>query len=157
MQQIQKLLNNKYLVVACRVIVGGIFVLAGITKLLEPIEEFIAIGRSWDIVPDPLLTWYMTLLPWVEVVFGILLLVGLFTRISAAVIALTILSFIIGITVNMMRGRTLEECGCFGGALDFGDSFQQLLWRDLVLMGMTLVLMCTKQTWLSLDKYFQKS
>lgn len=156
MQQIQKLLNNKYLIIVCRVVVGGIFILAGVSKLIEPIAEFIALGRSWDIIPDPLLTWYMTMLPWVELVFGIMLILGLFTRVSAAVIGLTILSFIIAITINMVRGRTLEDCGCFGSTLHFGDTFAQLLWRDLVLMAMALILTFTRQTWLSLDEYFKK-
>lgn len=157
MQKLKTLLNNKYLVVVCRVVVGGIFILAGASKLVEPIAEFIAIGRSWDIIPDPFLTWYMTLLPWVELVFGIMLIAGLFTRISATVICLCLISFIIAITMNMARGRTLQDCGCFGSALHFGTSFAQILWRDFVLMAMTLILMFTRQTWLSLDKYFQKS
>lgn len=156
MQQILKLLNNKYLVVVCRVVLGGIFIFAGISKIIEPIAEFIALGRSWDIIPDPLLTWYMTLLPWVELIFGIMLILGLFTRLSAVVIGLTILSFIIAITINMVRGRTLEDCGCFGSALHFGDTFAQLLWRDLILMAMALVLTFTRQTWLSIDGYFKK-
>ncbi len=157
MQKLQTLLNNKYLVIICRVVVGGIFILAGASKLVEPIAEFIAIGRSWDIIPDPLLTWYMTLLPWVELIFGIMLIVGIFTRVSAWVIFLCLLSFIIAISINMVRGRTLQDCGCFGSALHFGDTFAKILWRDFVLMAMTLILMFSRQTWLSLDKYFQKS
>lgn len=150
---LRTLVDHKLLNVVARVSVGGIFLVAGVIKLFEPIEDFIAIGRSWNIVPDPLLTWYMTALPWVEVVFGLAILVGVFTRVSAVITSLTLLSFLIGIVVNMMRGRTLGECGCFGGAFEFGDSFEQLLVRDLVLMAFSLVLVFSRQTWLTIDRW----
>lgn len=157
MEKIRTLINNKYLVVVSRLVVGGVFVFAGVTKIMEPIEDFIAIARGWDIVPDPLLTWYITALPWVEITFGMLLILGAFLRISSSIIGLTIVSFLIGIIVNMIRGRTLDECGCFGGGFEFGDTFSQLLWRDLFLMAVTLILIFTRQTWLSVDNYFKKS
>ncbi len=157
MEALKKLINNKYFVLVSRVVLGGVFVLAGGAKLMEPIADFIAIGRSWDIIPDPLLTWYMTALPWVEVIFGLLLIIGAFVRFSSVVISLSTVSFIIGIVVNMTRGRTLEDCGCFGDALHFGDTFGQLLWRDLVLLALAIVLIITSQKWLSVDGWFSKS
>ena len=60
--KLRSIIDNRYLVIICRLLVGGIFVTSGIIKLIEPIEEFIAIGRQWDIISDPWLTWFITLL-----------------------------------------------------------------------------------------------
>lgn len=150
-----RLVRNRYVIALSRLVVGGIFVLAGIAKLMEPIEDFITIGRQWDILPDPLLTWYVIALPWVELVFGILLILGVFTRISAAVLSLTLVSFIIAIVINMVRGRTLNECGCFGSILHFGSTFGQMLWRDAVLLLLSALAMQVKQPWLSVDRWLK--
>lgn len=155
MNKLKALFQQGYIGILLRIIVGGVFIAAGLLKITEPIDSFIQIGRLWNILPDPWLTWYIMALPWVELIFGIFLVLGLFTRVSAGIIALCLLSFIIGIVINMIRGRTLGECGCFGGAFDFGKSFEQLLFRDLILMVFTLVIMCTKRTWLSLDNYLR--
>ena len=155
MKNLKKLLQNKYLVFVSRILVGGIFTYAGIIKLSEPIEDFISIGHQWDIIGDPMLTWFITALPWVELVFGVMLIIGAFTRVSSAVIGLMMVSFLIAIGINMARGRTLEDCGCFGSAFHFGDTFAQLLWRDVVLMILTLIALFAKESWLSVDGYFK--
>lgn len=157
MQRIQQLINNPIVITVCRVMVGGIFIFAGLLKLLEPIEEFIAIGRSWDIISDPLLTWYMTALPWVEFIAGVFVLTGFQRKIGASLIALMLVSFLIAIGINMGRGRTLEDCGCFGGALEFGTTFAEIFWRDIVLLLGTVVLILAKpKAWLELDRLLDK-
>ena len=148
-------LRNKYLLVISRLIVGGVFVLAGGLKLFEPIEDFIAIARSWDILPEALIAWYIIPLPWVELIFGIFLIVGVFTRFGAGVIALSLASFIIAMLINMGRGRTLDECGCFGSVLHFGSTFPQMLWRDAGLLLLSLLIMQVKQPWLSIDRWLK--
>lgn len=146
-------LRHKYTIAVSRLLVGGVFVLAGSTKLLEPIEDFISLAHSWNILPEPFVTWYIVPLPWVELIFGILLILGVFTRISAGVLALTLISFIIAISMNMARGRTLDECGCFGNVFHFGSTFSELLWRDAVLLGLSLIILQVKQPWLSVDRW----
>lgn len=157
MNKLRTVLAHRYTGLSCRVIVGGVFIAAGLLKLSQPLDSFIEIGRQWNIIPDPFLTWYITALVWVELVFGLFLVLGLFTRFSASVIGLCLLSFMIGIVVNMIRGRTLGECGCFGGAFDFGKTFEELLLRDIALMAFTLILVFSKKSWLSLDNYLHKS
>lgn len=153
--QLRTLINNRYIVLAGRIIVGAVFIGGGVLKLLHPTSEFIQIVQQWQILPDPLSIWYATLLPWVEIIFGIFLVTGLWQRVSASIIGLCLLSFLIAIVINMVRGRTLGECGCFGGAFDFGKTFPELLARDIVLFLLDLYVISSTQKWLSLDKYFQ--
>lgn len=52
-------------------------------------------------------------LPFLEMGLGILLLLGLFTRLSATVTAVMMIAFIIGIASAWYRGLAID-CGCFG-------------------------------------------
>lgn len=137
-QQWQHSWANKHLVLIFRLVVGGVFVLAGVSKLIAPLAEFIAVANQWEILSDPWLTIYAWTLPWAEVIFGLGLILGVWHRFSSLMVGLMILSFIIAIAINMARGKTLDDCGCFGQLFSLGETFQELLWRDGVLLIMTL-------------------
>ena len=59
------------------------------------------------------------MLPFVEIVLGVLLVLGLFTRPAAIVSTLLMVAFIIGISQAWARGLTID-CGCFGGGGQIG-------------------------------------
>ena len=149
---------NNYLVVIFRIIVGGIFVLAGVSKLIAPLVEFIAVADAWGILPDPWLTLYAWTLPWAEVIFGLGLVVGAWHRLSAAMVGLMIVSFLVGIEINFFRGKELVDCGCFGQLFSLGETFQELWWRDVALLLMTawIGLMPKPLKW-SVDGWLTKS
>jgi len=83
--------------------------------------------------------------PFLEIAVGLLLLIGLATRLSAAIGALLLVVFIFGIIWAWAKGLQIE-CGCFnkGGELPPGRTAQYLpeILRDvgfLVLAGIVLV------------------
>lgn len=121
---------------------------------MQPTEEFTAIVRAWQILPEPIVTWYAIALPWVEFIAGITLLIGYWQRWSAVITALMLLSFLIAAGINVGRGLVLENCGCFGELLKLGDTFQELLWRDLILFVLTLCIVFAPPSWLSFDRRF---
>jgi len=53
-------------------------------------------------------------LPLVEMTIGLLLVVGVFTRVAAAINGAMLVSFIFGISWVWAHGYSLD-CGCFGG------------------------------------------
>jgi uncharacterized membrane protein YphA (DoxX/SURF4 family) len=79
-------------------------------------------------LPDGLETAIGYAQPIVEIVIGLMLAVGLFTRFSALIVGLAMLVFIAGITQAWARGLTID-CGCFsqGGELEEGAETQYLL------------------------------
>lgn len=129
---------------------------AGISKLLEPPAEFIAVVRAWDILGDPWLSWYAELLPWVEAGAGVLLLLGLYQRLAGTVIGVSLMSFLIAIVINVARDRTLADCGCFGQAWQFGTSWSELWWRDIVLLVLAFVVIIKPSPVRSLDAWWQR-
>jgi uncharacterized membrane protein YphA (DoxX/SURF4 family) len=100
-------------VFAARLAVGVIFLLAGVAKLASP-GTFTATLLAYDVLPVGLLRPLALILPWVEVVVGLYLLVGLFAR-PAAWVAIALLAVFMGaIGQAVLRGLSLEDCGCFG-------------------------------------------
>jgi uncharacterized membrane protein YphA (DoxX/SURF4 family) len=96
-----------------RVVVGGVWVVAGFKKLPDPSESVRAV-RAYRLLPESVVTSVGHLLPILEIAVGVCLVLGLLTRVVAVVSALMLTAFIIGIASAWARGLQIE-CGCFGG------------------------------------------
>lgn len=156
-RQWQNTSANKYIILGFRIIVGGVFVVAGVSKLIAPLAEFIAVADAWGILSDPWLTLYAWILPWAEVLFGLGVLVGAWHRISSTMVGLMIISFLIAIAINFFRGKELADCGCFGELFSLGETFQDLWWRDIGLLLMTVWIgFMPKPLWLSVEHWLKK-
>jgi uncharacterized membrane protein YphA (DoxX/SURF4 family) len=96
-----------------RVVTGGVWIVAGALKLPDPAASVRAV-RAYDLLPEAVVPTVGHLLPVVEVVVGVLLLLGLLTRPAAVVSSLLFVAFIDGIASAWARGMSID-CGCFGG------------------------------------------
>lgn len=81
-----------------RVVLGVTLVFAGYSKIFDP-AVFVEIVKNMagNYLPDFFVTAYGYALPYVELVTGIFLVLGLFTRITGTIVALLFASIIIGI------------------------------------------------------------
>jgi len=111
---LRRVLTNPYLTLISRLVLGGIFLLAGLTKLGVPTAMIAAIDSYEMSIPYNIEQFMANTLPPLEVGLGIWILVGLFTRISAAVAGGLVVIFLIAMVYAMMRGIA-PECGCFAG------------------------------------------
>jgi len=95
-----------------RVVLGGLLLLAGLSKLADrrAFREAIA---EYQLLPASLERPFAAFVPVAETALGTLLLVGLATTAAAALAAPLLASFAIAIGVNMARGRSFD-CHCFG-------------------------------------------
>ena len=91
-----------------RLVFGGYFLWAGINKALGEINQglgsfyngpFKGLQPTW--LPDVLAAPYGYALPWLEIVLGVMLVLGLFSTIVALVIALMIVSFTVALALKM--------------------------------------------------------
>jgi len=108
-----------------RIVVGVVFIYMGVNKLSDPVT-FLKLTRQYHIVPDSppiFLNTIAIVLPWLEVITGAALILGLFIRGAAATILLMLVVF-----TPMILKRALEiqqpgqsffdikfDCGCGGG------------------------------------------
>ena len=93
-------------------LVGLVFVLASLHKIVSP-EQFAAVVDNYQILPHWLVNIPAVVMPWVELICGLLLLAGRFRSQSSLVLAGLTLVFIVAISFNMARGVEFD-CGCFG-------------------------------------------
>jgi len=131
------MLKNKTLLVIFRLVLGGLFVYAGVVKVLDPLE-FAQNIRNYRLVGQSLSFLAAVVLPWLEILAGVALAAGVWTRASALIITGLLVFFILLTLVTIARGLDVE-CGCFG-ALSRKSGFGVIL-EDLGMLFMGLCLL----------------
>lgn len=108
---------------ALRLIVGGLFLRAGAAKLADR-ADFQQAVRNYEIVPLRLVNSVSAAVPAVEVAAGGLLLLGAATSIAGWTLAALLAGFSAAVAINLSRGRVFD-CGC-GGTAPRTISWQQV-------------------------------
>jgi uncharacterized membrane protein YphA (DoxX/SURF4 family) len=122
---------------------AAVFLVSGVLKAIDPDATYVAV-RAYDLLPKLGVALVAGVLPWLEIVSGLLLLVGIATRAVAVASAVLLLGFMVGVTQAWARGLSID-CGCFGGggAVDPGQTtYGRELLRDagfLLLAGWLVV------------------
>ena len=101
-----------------RLVLGGVILVAGALKVTNLGQSALAV-RAYQLLPYDLAGYVGYALPIIEIVIGLLLVLGLFTRMSALLGTLLMLAFVIGIASAWARGLSID-CGCFGGGGTIG-------------------------------------
>lgn len=96
-----------------RLVLASVLIVAGWGKIGTPVLSVQSV-KAYKLLPDELATVVGYGLPIVEIVTGVLLFVGLLTRVAGGVAALLMLAFVVGIASVWARGLRID-CGCFGG------------------------------------------
>lgn len=114
-----------------RMVLGGLFVLAGYLKLQDPTFFAFSINGFHMGLDAGVVNILAHVVPWTEVIAGVLLVVGLWARGAALVIVLMLVAFIAGIASVMLRGLDVH-CGCFGKALKLFCGDLPMGWCHLI-------------------------
>jgi uncharacterized membrane protein YphA (DoxX/SURF4 family) len=136
-----------------RLTLGGVLFVAGYLKV-DKLEVSQMAVRSYELLPISLANFLGIVLPFFEVVIGLLLILGAATRIMAALGGFTMFIFIIAIGQAWARGLNID-CGCFGGGgtVAPGETrYLQEILRDAGLVAMALFLLRYPVTKFSIDK-----
>jgi uncharacterized membrane protein YphA (DoxX/SURF4 family) len=118
-----------------RLIVGGVWIAAGVLKLPDPAESVRAV-RAYRILPEAVVPATGYGLPVLEVAIGALLVAGIAVRLAAAISGLLFAAYIIGISSAWARGLQID-CGCFGGGGTIAKAdtrYPQEIARDIALL-----------------------
>ena len=91
---------------------GGVLIYAGAVKVPEPTAFTNAIA-NFEILPHLGNQIVAYTLPWAEIAIGLMLICGLWLRVSAAMTVLMFLGFGGAVLFALARGLDIE-CGCFG-------------------------------------------
>jgi len=140
---------------ACRLTLGVVWIVAGAAKVTA-LDESVRAVRAYRLLPDLAAQIVGAGLPVVEILLGVLLLLGAGVRVSAVLSALLMLAFVIGIGSAWVRGLRID-CGCFGsgGELAAGEqpTYGRELVRDLALLAAAVVVALSPPGPLTLDRF----
>ena len=149
----REIIAHPYTSLILRVVLGAIFIYASWHKIMDP-EEFARSIINYRIVPAESVNLLAIVLPWMELVCGLLLLLGLFTGGSILVVAFMMTVFLVAMGSALVRGIDIS-CGCFSS--DGTDRINILfLIRDIVLFAFALQVFLFDRRTASLDKLLCK-
>lgn len=144
---------HPYLQPLLRIVLGFIFLQSGYAKL-QHLPEFYEAARNYHVLPPAVSHFYAVMVPWLEIMAGIYLFFGLFTRFAALISSGLLVSFIIAIAVVLSRGEAIN-CGCFVGGKE-SPVDMALLIRDVLLLAASSYLLFTKPCPYSMDGYLSR-
>jgi len=123
-------------------IIGGIFIYAGVIKAMDPVG-FANDIDNYKILPWPLTVRLAFYLPWLEILCGLAVILGLLYRGGLLILTLLISIFIIASVIAKARGLDIT-CGCFGHASKYLSFFGHLA-LDFVLLALLVALWFTNR------------
>jgi putative oxidoreductase len=128
------MLRNKPLLLLFRVVLGGLFIYAGVVKVGDPLD-FAQDIRNYRLVGQSLSFIAAVVLPWLEILAGAFLIAGVWKRGAALVITGLLVFFIVLTLVTMARGLDID-CGCFGSLSR--KSGWSVVFEDLGMLALSL-------------------
>lgn len=110
MNTIKKILSNPYTVLICRLVVGYVFISFGINKISDP-SVFAKEVSNYGVAPGWSINLIAIILPWIELVVGMLFLFGIRLKTNALLSAALLLLFMSMVGYAWARGLDIS-CGC---------------------------------------------
>ncbi|HVP56750.1 MAG TPA: MauE/DoxX family redox-associated membrane protein [bacterium] len=130
MRVLKQIISNRYFILGLRLLLGVVFIYASIDKIDKP-GGFAQAIYNYRMMPHATINLMAMVMPWLELMCGILIIIGLLVRGSALLIGFMLLVFIVAISFALVRGLDIS-CGCFkvegGHTLALG-----LLVRDILM------------------------
>ena len=105
-------MKNKWWFFGLRAALGIVFIIASISKLTAQ-SQFINEVAGYGLLTPTMARLYGLALPWAELVAGVSLIFGMFSRPALILSLLMTFSFTVANIFAMYQGN-LEDCGCFG-------------------------------------------
>lgn len=134
-----KILENKYLQVTLRIILGIIFVYASVGKLFRP-EDFAKAILRYEFLPVYFVNITAIVMPWIEFFTGILLILGIFKKASSMLASISLVVFLTALISAFARGLDIS-CGCF--SLEETSSKGDIIYRiaeDILMLAGAIII-----------------
>jgi putative oxidoreductase len=128
---------HTFILLAARLVVGGIFLLASVPKIQSP-GAFADAVRAFHLLPPSLVLPFSFVVPWLELLVGLYLVVGFMSRLGGLGSIVLLGTFVVALLDALLTGNTAHACGCFGSAgngnvlLSFLAGGNTVTWWDVV-------------------------
>ncbi len=139
-----------WLALPARWYLGLLFIGACVHKIAEP-QLFAVDVATYDILPLALVNLVAITLPWVELVAGLMLVVGFRVRAAAWLVAAMMVVFLAALAVALGRGLDMS-CGCFASQGAEDDPISRLtVLRDLGWLALSVLVLAWDRGLAGLD------
>ncbi|MGZ8798134.1 MAG: MauE/DoxX family redox-associated membrane protein, partial [Thermoanaerobaculia bacterium] len=96
----KRTLTSPWLTIRVQLALGALFVAAAVPKIIDP-PSFAHMIYNYRIVPGPLVNVMALTMPWVELLCGLALILGIWKEAARALIAAMLVVFIVAIAINL--------------------------------------------------------
>jgi putative oxidoreductase len=111
MTRTSRYLTHPWLTIRVQLALGIFFVVAALPKIVDP-PSFAHMVYNYRIVPGALVNLMGLTMPWIELLCGLALILGIWKGAARTLIGAMLVTFIIAISINLARGNAID-CGCF--------------------------------------------
>lgn len=130
--EVRRLIDNDYLTMFSRLLVGGVFIYASFYKIIEP-AAFAKSIWYYHLMPGYMINLLALVLPWVEFLAGMFLIFGVLYRGAALWMNVLLVVFIVALSTAIARGIDID-CGCFKAAHSATESAWSSVIRNVALL-----------------------
>jgi putative oxidoreductase len=147
--------GHTWIALPMRLYLGFVFLYACMHKIADP-SAFALDVATYQVLPLSLVNLAALILPWVELLAGIMIVVGFRTRTAALLIAGMMVVFMVALAWALHQGYDMS-CGCFASASDEDPISGRTLLRDSGWLALALyVLVFDRRRGLSLDRWLAR-
>lgn len=111
MSQASKPLVRPWVFALIRIALGVLFVAAALPKISDP-PAFAHVIYNYKLLPALLLNAMALVLPWLELLCGLALVLGIWKQPAAGIVLAMLLVFVAALGINVLRDNAVN-CGCF--------------------------------------------
>lgn len=148
---------QKVFFVLARFLIGLLLLISGFEKVIQPWQNFAFIIQVYDVFPPYLEIIAAQVVPWLELIVGVFLILGLWLNLAIRMSQGLFFIFIFFVAQALWRNVSLEECGCFGQLVSLPPE-QTLILDVLVFVVLTLMAKFKgAAAWLSFDRNLERA
>ena len=129
-----------------QIALGVFFVAAALPKIVDP-PSFAHMVHNYRIVPGVLVNLMALTMPWIELLAGLALILGIWKGTARTIIAALLVVFIVAISVNLLRHNAID-CGCFDVSAAGKTREERLAdMKFVIFRDLGMLLMCAQLWW----------
>jgi fibro-slime domain-containing protein len=138
-RKLRKSFTNPWFMLGLRLFLGLIFLVSATLKLLNQ-ADFISTVVGYNLLPNGLAVFYGSVLPWLELLIGILLVFGWLVKLASGMSLAMLVSFMVANIYAIMVAQFDVNCGCFGSSINMGHTASLSLDIAMLLTSLHLLL-----------------
>ena len=144
----KRILTNPWLTIRIQIALGIIFVVAALPKIVDP-PSFAHMIYNYHLVPGALINFMALVMPWIELLCGLALILGIWQGTARSIIGALLITFVLAIAINLARGNAID-CGCFDVSAANKTREERLAdMRWVILRDLGMLLMVAQLWWAS--------